>query len=463
MKIQLLGAAGGEVTGSAYLVQTDRANVMIDCGQFQGRKKAENSNRLPTRGALQKLNAVVLTHAHLDHTGRLPLLARQGYMGPVYGTSGTLEVADLILRDSAYLQTEEAKRKNRRLKEDETPVEPLYQLPDVERIEAQFKKIRYERPMEIAPGITVRAVDAGHILGSASIELTVQENGHSRVVVFSGDLGPRGAPLHKNPTPFQRADLVFMESTYGNKDHPSLAETAAEAREVIKQTIDRGGRVLVPVFAVGRTQLLLYMLAGAFKKKLLKPFPIYLDSPMGIKATELYRKHEEVYDEEALEMRRTGELAKQLRTVKVCVKGSESKKLAKIPGPWLVMAGSGMCTGGRILGHLQNHLPDPSTLVLMVGYMARGSVGRKILEGAKTVDIQGMPVEVRAKTHMLGGLSGHAGQKDLLAWMGTMAPSRPRVILAHGEDPQRGALRDRIKEEFGLDSETPDYLETITF
>jgi metallo-beta-lactamase family protein len=464
MKIKLLGAAGGEVTGSAYLVQTDRANVMIDCGQFQGAKKLENSNRLPQKASLDKLNAVVVTHGHLDHVGRLPILARQGYRGPVYATAGTIEVSDLVLRDSARLQTEDAKRKNRdRKKNGEPPMKPLYEEADVQKVSHLYTRLRYEKPLAIAPGITVRAVDAGHILGSASIELTVQENGKSRVVVFSGDLGPRGAPLHKDPTPFHQADLVFMESTYGNKDHPSLAETAAEARELIGRTIEAGGRVLVPSFAVARTQILLYLLAGAFKKKLLEPFPIYLDSPMGIKATELYRKHEEVYDEEALAMRRAGDLSKHLRTVSICKSGADSRKLGKKPGPWLVMAGSGMCTGGRIMGHLQNHLPDPTTLLLMVGYQARGSVGRAILEGAKSVRINGVNVGVRAKAHMLGGLSGHAAQKDLLNWLGTIVPSRPRVILAHGEDPQRTALRDCIKQRFGLDAEMPGYLETIDF
>ena len=464
MKIQLLGASGGEVTGSAYLLHTERATVLVDCGLFQGSKKLENSNRLPARGAMQKLDAVVLTHAHLDHTGRLPLLTRFDYRGPIHATQATIEVAELILRDSAFLQGEDAKRQNRRLQgTGRKPVEPLYTMRDVERALGLFRPLRIERPTKVAPGITVRAVEAGHILGSVSLEVTVEEAAGQRTVVFSGDLGPRGAALHKDPTPFQRADLVFLESTYGDKDHPSLKDTAAEAREKIREAIERKGRVLVPVFAVGRTQILLYLLAGAFRKKKLQPFPIYLDSPMAIKATDVYRRHPELYDAEALAMRQSGELSSNLRTLKFCTKATESMAIGRRPGPFLVMAGAGMCTGGRIMHHLENHLGDPTTLVLMVGYQSRGSLGRKLMDGSDLVRIHGRPVKVRARTHMFGGLSGHAGQKDLLAWMGALAASKPRVILTHGEDRQRATLRDCIRQRFGLKAEMPDDLETIEF
>jgi metallo-beta-lactamase family protein len=464
VKITLLGAAGGEVTGSTYLLQTKTANVLIDCGLFQGSQKLENSNRLPTQSAMRQLHAVVLTHAHLDHTGRLPLLTRFGYRGPIYATSATMALTDLILRDSAYLQMEDAKRQNRRRAETgQPPIEPLYTRREVDLVQPLFKSLPYDRPTTVAPSVSVRAVEAGHILGSASLEVTVDEDGRQKVVVFSGDLGPRNAPLHRDPVPFKRADLVFMESTYGDKDHPSLAETAVAAREAIKEAVERGGRVLVPTFAIGRSQILLYLLAGAFKRKTLKPFPIFLDSPMAIRATEIYRSHAELFDEEALAMRRAGEIASHLRTAQVCQKAVESMALAKRPGPFMVLAGAGMCTGGRILSHLQNHLGDPSTLVLMVGYQSRGSLGRKLVDGATSVRIAGRLVQVRAKTHILGGLSGHAGQSDLLNWFGSLAPSRPRVILTHGEDSQRATLRARIQDRFGLTSEMPAYREAIEF
>jgi metallo-beta-lactamase family protein len=464
MKITLLGAAGGEVTGSAYLLQTNTTNVMVDCGLFQGSQKLENANRLPTTSALQRLNAVVLTHAHLDHTGRLPLLTRFEYKGPIYGTPATIALADLILKDAAYLQGEDAKRQNRRRSEAGRPlIEPLYTQREVDRLHPLYRSMRYDHPTEVAPGVTVRAVEAGHILGSASLEVTVNEDGRKKVVVFSGDIGPRGAPLHKDPEPFKHADLVFLESTYGDREHPSLAETAVAAREAIKATVQQGGRVLVPVFAIGRSQLLLYLMAGAFQRKTLKPFPIFLDSPMAIRATDIYKSHAELFDAEAIAMRRSGELSANLRTVKICQKAADSYALARKPGPWMVLAGAGMCTGGRIMHHLQNHLPDPTTLLLMVGYQSRGSVGRALADGAREVKVAGLRVQVQAKTHVLGGLSGHASQSDLLDWFGSLASSRPRVILTHGEDVPRHALRARIQERFGLQAETPAYRETIDF
>ena len=298
MKVTVHGAGGGEVTGSAYLLQTREANVLVDFGLFQGPRKVENYNRIPKKGAFEKLDAVVLTHAHLDHTGRLPLLTRAGYDGPIYATPATIDFADLILSDSARLQKSDAERQNRRRERMGQPLlDPLYEQQDVERLRPLYKKLGYDQPTPLAPGITVRAVEAGHMLGSASLELTVEDEGKKKAVIFSGDLGLHGAPLHRDYVPFQRADFVFMESTYGDRDHRSLKETAVETRKVIKKAVAAGAKILVPVFAVGRTQLLLYLLAGAFKRGTLSPFPIYIDSPMAIKATELYGKHVELFDE----------------------------------------------------------------------------------------------------------------------------------------------------------------------
>jgi metallo-beta-lactamase family protein len=461
MRITMHGAAGGEVTGSAHLLQTDRANVLIDCGMFQGSRAIENHNRLPQRGPLTRLDAVVLTHAHLDHTGRLPLLARLGYRGPVFATPATIELTDLVLRDSARLQKEDAKRLSRRLGPGSPRLEPLYAERDVTQVRRLLRPLRYGESAAVAPGITVRAFESGHVLGAVSLELTVEEAGKRKVVIFSGDLGRRGAPLHRDPTHFTAADLVFVETTYGDRDHPSLQETAVAAREAVRETVERGGRVLVPVFAIGRTQILLYLLAGAFQRKTLRPFPIFIDSPMATEVTMLYRKHRDLFDEEAAALAQSGELSSNLRTVKTCPKPADSRALATRPGPFLVMAGSGMCTGGRILHHLQNHLGDPSTLVLMAGYQSRGSLGRRILEGAKSVRIMGREVPVKARAHTFSGLSGHAGQTDLMAWIGSLAPSRPRVILTHGEDGPRRALRDLIGARLGLQAEMPGARDTI--
>jgi metallo-beta-lactamase family protein len=320
----------------------------------------------------------------------------------------------------------------------------------------------YDRPTEVAPGIVVRAVDAGHMLGSSSLEFTIEENGGKKIVVFSGDLGPRGAPLHRDPTPFEHADLVFMESTYGNRDHKPLQQTAVETREVIARAVAAKGKILVPTFAVGRAQLLLYLLAGAFKRKTLPKFPVFLDSPMAIQATKLYQKHVDLFDEEALAMQKSGELRTNLETLQFSQTADDSRALNEVEGPCMILAGAGMCNAGRILHHFRHNLAQPSTTVLIVGYQGHGSLGRLLVDGKKSVSIFGEKIPVRASVHTFGGLSGHAGQTDLLRWFDTLAPSRPRVILTHGEDRGRKALGHLIKERHGLKVEYPDLGETIT-
>lgn len=464
MKITILGAGGGEVTGSAYLVETASANVLVDCGFFQGANKLNNYNRIPKKGALTRLDAVVLTHAHLDHTGRLPLLTRAGYDGPIYGTHATFDLADLILKDCAYLHGADVERENRRRAERGLPeLEVLFTGKDVGALKPLYKRVRYDTPTEVAPGVVIRMTDAGHILGSASVEMTVEENGKKRVVVFSGDLGPRGAPLHRDPTPFERADLVFMEATYGDRDHRSLEETAIEGRKIIARAVENQAKILVPAFAIGRTQLLLYLLAGAFKRKTLPPFPIYVDSPMAIEATNVYRRHTELFDEEALAMHKSGELRTHLRTARPCPTAKESRRLNDVKGPCLVMAGAGMCTGGRIMHHLRHNLPNPATEVLIVGFQSQGSLGRALVDGKKVVTIHGERVPVRASVRTMGGLSGHAGQKDLVRWFDALAHSRPRVVLTHGEDKPRDALRRIIADRHQLKAECPTLGEVIEF
>lgn len=461
MRITLHGAAGGEVTGSAYHVHTDAADVLVDCGLFQGSRETESLNRLPRHLNLSDLDCVVLTHGHLDHTGRLPLLTKHGFNAPIFATPATIDMADLILRDSGRLQEGDAERQNRRRKEGKPPVEPLYTAQDAERVKPLMKPLPYDKPFEIAPGISVRMVEAGHMLGSASIEMTVDEGGGKKVVVFSGDLGPRGAPLLRDPVPFEKADAVFMESTYGDRDHRSLAETAVEAREIIAKTVAAKGKILVPVFAVGRAQLLMYLLGGAFSKGTLPRFPVFLDSPMAIEATKIYGKHPELFDEEALALQKSGELRESLDTLQFCQTADDSRSLNDRAGPLLIMAGAGMCNGGRILHHLKHNLPNPSTTVLIVGYQSHGSLGRQLVEGAQSVRIFGEQIPVRAAAHTLGGFSAHAGQTDLLNWFSKLAPSKPRVVLTHGEAKGRDPLRRRIREGYGLDAQCPAIGESV--
>lgn len=455
MRIRFLGAAG-DVTGSAYHVITKDASILVDCGFFQGRKAESAKNRRTAQIEDGKLDAVVLTHGHLDHIGRLPLLTRNGYKGPIFGTRPTINLATLVLKDSLNIQKQDLKRENqKRARAKLPPLEPLFEEADVRKLKPLTAQVKYNQRFPVAPGIEARLVDAGHVIGSSSVELTVSENGHKKVVVFSGDLGPRGAPLLNDPVPFTEADAVIMESTYGDRTHRSLHDTAIEGREIIARAIQNKAKILVPVFAIGRTQLLLYLLAGAFKKKTLPPFPIYIDSPMAIEATRIYRSNNELFDSEALEMVQSGDLGRGLASARPCVKPGESRALNGVKGPCLIMAGSGMCTGGRIMHHLRHNLPIPETAVLIVGFQSPGTLGRKLVDGAKTLMMFGEEVPVRASVHTMGGFSAHADQNGLLDWFGVMAPSRPRTIVTHGEDRARKAFSEQLKKRFGVRAECP--------
>jgi metallo-beta-lactamase family protein len=455
MKIHFHGAAG-DVTGSAYHVVTNQASILVDCGYFQGRKEESAKNRRKAKLDGGRLDAVVLTHGHLDHIGRLPLLTQKGYKGPIFATRPTLDIATLILKDSVMLQKQELKRQNqKRARSGLPPLEPLFEEADVRKLKPLTMPVKYNERFKVAPGIEARLVDAGHVIGSASVELTVTENGHKKVVVFSGDLGPRGAPLLNDPEPFKEADAVIMESTYGDRNHRSMTDTAIEGRQIIAKAIEEKAKVLVPVFAVGRTQLLLYLLAGAFKRKTLPRFPIYLDSPMAIHATKIYGRNNELFDAEARAMAQSGELVRSLSLAQPCSSPGESRALNGVKGPCLIMAGSGMCTGGRIMHHLRHNLPIPGTAVLIVGFQSPGTLGRKLVDGAESVMMFGEEVPVRASIHTMGGFSAHADQTGLLDWFGTIAPSRPRTIITHGEDRAREALGDLIQSRFGIKTERP--------
>ena len=455
MKIHVAGAAGGEVTGSAYYVQTDRAAVLVDCGQFQGTRKSETLNRwLPPSRV--KLDAVLITHAHLDHTGRLPILAQRGHRMPVYATEATIELTALILRDSAHILAADAEHKNRkRARAGEAPVPPLYTPEDAEAAIDLLRPVPYQQPVEIAPGIQAIWAEAGHMLGSASIQLIVEEGGRRKKVVFSGDLGPKSAPILRTYEPFHEADAVFMESTYGSRDHRPFAQTVEEFVTIVRDAIASGGKMLVPTFAVGRAQLIAGLLGWMFRNQKARPFPIFLDSPMAIQALEIYAKHRELFDDEALKFIQERPLLEDLRTMKLCVTAEDSKRINDQPGPCLVMAGAGMCNAGRILHHFKANLWKPETHVLIVGYQAAGTLGRQLVDGAETVKIFGEKIAVKANVHTMGGFSAHAGQTDLLAWLAAIAPSKPRVVLTHGETEARLGLEAQVRQRFGLVPELP--------
>jgi len=455
LKITIVGASGGEVTGSAYYVETKQASVLVDCGLFQGGKRVESWNRPPT-GPKQRLDAVLLTHAHLDHTGRLPLLAKRGHSAPVFATPATIEMTSLILRDSARLQAGDAERRNRkRQRAGEPPQEPLYTPQHAEEIIQHLKPVPYRQPVVVAPGIQAIWTESGHMLGSTSIQLIVEEDGKTRRIVFSGDLGPRSAPILREFEPFCDADLVFLESTYGDHDHRPFLETVDEFVSIVKDAVERRGRILVPTFAVGRAQLLTGLLAWMFRKQKVRPFPIFLDSPMAIEATNIYVRHRELFDDAMTKFIAEKPLRADLKTMKLCVTAEDSMKINDVPGPCLIMAGAGMCNAGRILHHLKQNLWKPETHVLIVGYQSNESLGRRLVEGADQVTIHGEKVAVAAEVHTLGGFSAHAGQTDLLKWFGALAPCKPRVVLTHGEDGPRAMLAKRIQQQFKLPSILP--------
>ncbi len=462
MKITLLGAAGGEVTGSSYLVETRSARVLVDFGLFQGGHHAEALNRPSPELLGGHFDSVLLTHGHLDHTGRLPLLAKSRFDGPIFATPATVDLAALIVRDSAKIHAQEAERENRkRERAGEEPVKPLYSPAEAESIVQRFRAVPYHQPVPVAPGIEAVWAEAGHMLGSASILMTVTEDGATRRIVFSGDLGPKGAPILRDYEPFHAADLVFLESTYGDRDHRPFRETVNQFVDIVRAAVADKGKIVVPTFAVGRAQLLCVLLGSMFRSGQVAPFPIFLDSPMAIQASLIYQRHPELFDEEMTAFIQEHPLEDDLRSLKTTPTAEESKRINDVPGPCLIMAGSGMCTAGRIQHHLKHNLWQRGTRVIIVGFQGNGSLGRRLIDGEKEVSIFGDRIAVRAEVHSLGGFSAHAGRTDLLTWFDAVAPSRPRVVLTHGEDKQRTALAQAIEQRHGLKPLLPALGESI--
>jgi metallo-beta-lactamase family protein len=461
MKIKVLGAGGGEVTGSAYLIETERAKVLVDCGIFQGGKQAEALNHFDKKD-VSNLDAVVITHAHLDHTGRLPLLSKMGTPAPVFCTGATVELTALILRDSAHVQEQETMWLNRkRQRAGLQKLRPLVSHEDTKDIIKRLISLPYDKDLPVAPGVKASFAEAGHLLGSACIQLSIEEQGKVTKVIFSGDLGPKGVPILKDFEELHQANAVFLESTYGDRDHKPLKDTVDEFISIVKTAVTAKGKILIPTFAVGRAQLMITILASMFRKNDIPPFPIFLDSPMAIEASRIYMRHKELYDEELLHFIEEKPMMEDLRTLKICPTSEDSIAINNVPGPFMVLAGAGMCNAGRILHHLKYNLWKPETHVLIVGYQGSGTLGRMLVDGARTVRIFGDRIAVNATIHTLGGFSAHAGQKDLLDWFSHLAPANPKLNIIHGENGPRNALGEKIAGNFGIKAYYPDLNEEL--
>ena len=462
MLVTFLGAAG-EVTGSCTLVETGRARVLVDFGLHQGDPESEARNVLPPQIDPSSLDAVVLTHAHLDHCGRLPLLFKAGYKGRVWCTPPTVKLAPVLLQDAAMLQENDAARdtiRNER-RGDQTAVKPLFERADVPAVTAALAPLALDRFEDIAPGVRLRFTEAGHILGAASVELRCAANDEKRAIVFSGDIGPRESPLMREPVPpvsDTAPDLVVLESTYGDRDHRSLAATEEEFDEILREAVWNREKILFPAFAIGRAQTILYEIDRARRTARLPEFPVYLDSPMAITATRLYEEFWRTLDGEGREYMRSDDGKRICDEVACLASGSESRQLNDRRGGMAIIAGSGMCNGGRIVHHLRHNVYKPDTRIVISGFQAENTLGRRLVERPETVRIMGETLPVRARIHTLGGFSAHAGRSDLLRWAGAFKSpgASPRFVLTHGENPQRATFKSLLESRLGASVFLPE-------
>ncbi len=449
MQLEFFGAAG-EVTGSCHILRVNGHTVLLDCGMIQGSRRQEARNRDPFPFDARKIDAVILSHAHIDHSGRLPLLVKRGFRGPIWAQNATRDLCGILLEDSANLGERDAEYQNRKLaRKGKDLIEPLYTVADAKAAVKNMRGLRYRQRRQVLPGIEVCFYDAGHILGSAIVEVTLSEGGQQRRVVFSGDLGQFDAPILRDPVFLKQADLVLTETTYGGRRHRERSETIDEIGEIVRGARRGRGNILIPAFAIGRSQEVLYHFGRNYDEWDMGRFQIFLDSPMAIEASEVYWDYPHLYDEEATKLRRGVNEMPPLKNLRLSRTADDSRAINRIRGGAIVIAGSGMCNGGRIVHHLKHNLWREETQVIIVGYQAYGSLGRRLVEREPEVRIHGETVRVKAKIHTVGGLSAHADQDDLARWYEGFE-NRPPLYLVHGEVESAEAYRDYLRRRTGI-------------
>jgi len=464
-RLTFYGATDG-VTGSCYLLETDKAKVLLECGMFQGGREAEEANRESFAFSVRELDAVVLSHAHIDHSGRLPKLSAEGYGKDVYMTIPTRDLLEIMLKDSASLQERDAEWENkRRRRAGKKMVEPLYTMENAEAALSLCEGVSYGERRTVADGVDVCFRDAGHILGSSIVEVFVREGGSEKKLVFSGDLGNSNAALLRDPEIIDSADVLLLESTYGNRDHQSMDDTLAEFENIIAKATEKSGNILIPAFAVGRTQEIIFHLGELYQKGMLKNHLVYLDSPMAIATTEVYHRYQNVFnaeDKRAIRHADSGTLHSFLPILRYSPSTEESMRLNRIESGVIIIAGSGMCNGGRIRHHLKHNLWRNNAHVVIVGYQANGTPGRKLVDGDKEFKIGGDTIAVNATIHTLGGFSAHASQTQLLEWANKFSKPFPRLYLIHGETQAKEELGMHLKNG-GWAVNIPASGETVNF
>jgi len=460
MKIYFLGA-NRQVTGSRYCLEVNGQHILIDCGLFQERT-FESRNWAPPMIPPSSIDAIVLTHAHIDHCGLLPRLVAQGYRGPIITTHASGELLAVLLRDSAKIQQEDvaykAKRHQKEGRAAKKPApQPLYSMDDAEQAIRLVQPERFRTWISVTPDVKLQFHDAGHILGSASVEFAAHAEVGARTIVFSGDIGQCNKPLIRDPAPFSHADYVVMESTYGDREHQEEGDIAAKLGRIIKDTTARGGKVVVPVFAVERAQELMYHISRLVHEKEISPLPVFLDSPMAVDVTEIFRRYRDHFDEETWQLIHLGEPPLQFPGLKMTRSAEESRAINDVRGPAVIMSTAGMCNAGRIKHHLRQTIESPKNTVLFVGYQGNGTLGRQILDGQSEVRIHGRTYRVRAKVERIYGFSAHGDRTDLLRWLGHLKTPPMHVYLTHGEEAAALRLAEDIRTELRFPVTVPHY------